>query len=75
MRRQSQSRLYTVCVVVTLTVFAAFAARLADWQLIHGKEYRELAQNAGSSRRLAKNGRTSCQKTPRMKRRSVSVTD
>lgn len=48
MRRQSQNRLYTVCVVVTLTVFAAFAARLADWQLIHGKEYREIAQNAGS---------------------------
>ena len=33
---------------MTLTVFAAFAARLADWQLLHGEEYRELAQNAGS---------------------------
>ncbi len=33
---------------MTLTVFAAFAARLADWQLLHGEEYREMAQNAGS---------------------------
>ena len=49
MRRQrSQKKLYTVCAVVTLTVFAAFAARLADWQLIHGKEYREAARNAVS---------------------------
>lgn len=47
-RQQSQNRLYTVCAVVTLTVFAAFAARLADWQLIHGEEFREMAHNAGS---------------------------
>ena len=49
MRRQrSQKKLYTVCAVVTLAVFAAFAARLADWQLIHGKEYRDAARNAVS---------------------------
>ena len=37
-----------ICVTVSALMFAAFAARLADWQLIHGGEYRELAARAGT---------------------------
>lgn len=38
----------TVCIVITLVFFAAFAARLVDWQLIHGAEYSELAKSSTS---------------------------
>lgn len=38
----------TVCIVITLVFFAAFAARLVDWQLIHGAQYSELAKSSTS---------------------------
>lgn len=34
---------FTVCAVIVLIAAAVFVARLADWQLIHGAEYKRLS--------------------------------
>ena len=39
-------RFYRLGMAVTGVIFAAFAVRLADWQLVHGEEYREIAARA-----------------------------
>ena len=36
-------RFYRLGMAVTAVIFAAFAVRLADWQLVHGEEYRAIA--------------------------------
>lgn len=38
----------TVCIVVVLVFLTLFVARLVDWQLIHGNEYKELATRSTS---------------------------
>lgn len=38
----------TVCIIITLVFFAVFTARLVDWQIIHGGEYKELAARSTS---------------------------
>ena len=51
MRKKSKSgkkSVYTVCIIVTLVFFAIFAARLIDWQIIHGEEYKNLAARSTS---------------------------
>ena len=40
---------YTVCIAVTLMFFALFTARLINWQLIGGDDYRELASLSGAA--------------------------
>lgn len=37
-----------VCIIITLGFFVLFAARLVDWQIVHGSEYRELAKRSTS---------------------------
>lgn len=37
---------YTVCIIFALAFFALFAVRLADWQLVRGEEYRNLASRS-----------------------------
>lgn len=32
-----------ICVVLLLVIFAGFALRLFDWQIVHGEEYKELS--------------------------------
>ena len=39
-------RICRLWVTLTVICFAAFALRLADWQLVHGKEYRAIAARA-----------------------------
>lgn len=51
MRKKSKSgkkSVYTVCIIVTLVFFAIFTARLIDWQIIHGEEYKNLAARSTS---------------------------
>ncbi|MCD8026569.1 MAG: penicillin-binding protein [Clostridiales bacterium] len=46
--RKTKKTRTTVCLAVTLVFFALFAARLVDWQIVHGGEYRELADRSTS---------------------------
>lgn len=39
---------YTFCVIITLIIFAAFTARLVDWQLINSENYRGQAYADGA---------------------------
>lgn len=32
-----------ICVILLIAIFTAFAARLFDWQIVHGEEYKELS--------------------------------
>ncbi len=47
MRKKQHNRVkktrITVCIGITALFFVLFAFRLADWQLIHGEEYKQLA--------------------------------
>ncbi len=47
MRKKPHNRVkktrITVCIGITALFFVLFAFRLADWQLIHGEEYKQLA--------------------------------
>ncbi len=47
MRKKTHNRVkktrITVCIGITALFFVLFAFRLADWQLIHGEEYKQLA--------------------------------
>ena len=45
-KNRNTKTVFTVCMVVTLVFFLIFAARLADWQLIHGAEYRSLSEHS-----------------------------
>lgn len=36
----------TVCLIITVVFFALFAARLVDWQLVHGDDYKRLAERS-----------------------------
>lgn len=38
----------TLCVLITLVIFGAFAVRLFDWQILNGKHYAQLAQSSVS---------------------------
>lgn len=38
----------TVCIIITLAFFVLFTARLVDWQIVHGSEYKELAKRSTS---------------------------
>ncbi len=40
---KSSKMTITVCIILVCAFFALFTFRLADWQLIHGEEYKELA--------------------------------
>ena len=37
---------YTVCLIITAVFFALFTARLVDWQLVRGDEYKRLASRS-----------------------------
>ena len=41
---------FTVCAVLVLIAAAVFAARLANWQLLHGAAYRQLSTRSTSYR-------------------------
>ena len=43
-----KNKAHTICIIIMSLLFPVFAARLADWQLVHGEEYRELAARAGT---------------------------
>lgn len=42
-KQKSYRMRYVVCILIVLVAFVGFALRLADWQLVHGEEYRSLA--------------------------------
>ena len=51
MQKKSKSgkkSVYTVCIIVTFVFFVIFTARLIDWQIIHGEEYKTLATRSTS---------------------------
>lgn len=41
--KKSKKSRTTVCIIITAAIFAGFAIRLADWQLVQGKNYKSLA--------------------------------
>ena len=41
-KKSNKSRT-TVCIIITAAIFAGFAIRLVDWQLVQGKSYKSLA--------------------------------
>ena len=43
-----KNKAHTICIIIMSLLFPVFAARLADWQLVHGEEYRELAAREGT---------------------------
>ena len=49
MKKRLRGKLpYTVCIIIALVAASIFTVRLADWQLIHGKEYKRLATRSTS---------------------------
>ena len=32
-----------ICVILLIVIFAGFALRLFNWQIVHGEEYKELS--------------------------------
>lgn len=42
-KNRNTNRAFTVCIITVIVIFTIFTARLVDWQLIHGKEYKDLA--------------------------------
>ena len=49
MKKKLRGKLpFTVCAVIALVFAAVFAARLVDWQLIHGGEYKQLSTRSTS---------------------------
>ena len=49
MKKKLRGKLpFTVCAVIALLVAAVFVARLVDWQLIHGGEYKQLSTRSTS---------------------------
>lgn len=42
-RQKSKKSRTTVCIIITAAIFAGFAIRLVDWQLVQGKSYKSLA--------------------------------
>ena len=43
--KKSKKSRTTVCIIITAAIFAGFAIRLVDWQLVQGKSYKSLAAN------------------------------
>ena len=41
--KKSKKSRTTVCIIITAAIFAVFAIRLVDWQLVQGKSYKSLA--------------------------------
>ena len=41
--KKSKKSRTTVCIIITAAIFAGFAIRLVDWQLVQGKSYKSLA--------------------------------
>ena len=39
--KKSKKSRTTVCIIITAAIFAGFAIRLADWQLVQGKSYKQ----------------------------------
>ncbi len=49
MKKKLRGKLpFTICAVIALVFAAVFAARLIDWQLIHGGEYKQLSTRSTS---------------------------
>lgn len=49
MRKKLRGKLpFTICAAMVLIAAAVFVARLADWQLIHGGEYKQLSTRSTS---------------------------
>ena len=49
MRKKLLGKLpFTICAIIVLVAAAIFAARLADWQLFHGAEYKRLSTRSTS---------------------------
>lgn len=47
-QKPHKKSVYSVCIAVIVIIFAIFAARLVDWQLLHGEEYKALARRSTS---------------------------
>lgn len=47
-KNKSNKTRITVCISITLVIFAVFTARLVNWQIVQGKEYKELATRSTS---------------------------
>lgn len=47
-KNKNRKSAITVSIIITLVFFVLFAGRLVDWQLIHGKEYKQLASRSTS---------------------------
>lgn len=47
-QKKSKKARMTACIVITLVFFAVFAARLFDWQVVNGSQYKELATRSTS---------------------------
>lgn len=45
---KTKKKRITICMIILLVVFAIFTARLADWQIFHGSEYKNLATRSTS---------------------------
>ena len=49
MKKKLRGKLpFTVCALIALIAAAVFVARLADWQLVHGGEYKRLSTRSTS---------------------------
>jgi penicillin-binding protein 2 len=47
-KNKSSKMTVNVCIIIVLVFFGLFAVRLVDWQLVHGGEYKELAERSTS---------------------------
>lgn len=45
---KSSKMTITICIIIVISFFSIFIIRLADWQLIHGDEYKKLAARSTS---------------------------
>ena len=49
MRKKFRGKLpFTICAIIALFAATVFTARLADWQLLHGREYKRLSTRSTS---------------------------
>ena len=42
-KKDSSKTRVVICVILLMVIFAGFALRLFDWQIVHGEEYKELS--------------------------------
>ena len=43
-KKDSTTLRIVICVILLVVIFAGFALRLFDWQIVHGEEYKELSK-------------------------------